>query len=82
MAVREWQLAEAKNRFSELVREALTNGPQRVNRRGDAVVIMAAKEYERLTGKRQTFKSYLMTGPTFDGLDLARSRDTGRDVKL
>jgi len=31
----EWQLAEAKNRLSEVVNKALTSGPQRITRRGD-----------------------------------------------
>ncbi len=38
----EWNLAEAKNRFSEVVTRVLTEGPQRIRRRKDAVV--AAKE--------------------------------------
>ena len=35
----EWQLADAKNRFSEVVNRALAKGPQFVRRRGDVVVI-------------------------------------------
>jgi len=82
VAHREWRLADAKNRFSELVREALTHGPQRVRRRDEAVIVLDAKEYDRLAGRRATFKDYLMTGPSFEGVDLTRSRDTGRPVKL
>jgi phosphopantothenoylcysteine decarboxylase/phosphopantothenate--cysteine ligase len=37
----EWQVAEAKNRFSELMTKALTEGPQRVRRRKETVVVMA-----------------------------------------
>lgn len=82
MTFPEWQLADAKNRFSELVRRALTDGPQRVTRRGDAVVVLSAKEYERLSGKSLSFKSYLMSGPKIDGLDTKRAKDTGRTIKL
>ena len=45
----EWPLQDAKNKFSALVNAALAGEPQRVTRRGEpAVVVLAAKEYERL----------------------------------
>ncbi len=37
-----WQLQEAKNRFSEVVDEALTEGPQVVTRRGEEVVVIVS----------------------------------------
>ncbi len=44
-----WKLQDAKARFSELVRRAQTEGPQRVTVRGrDAVVVIAADELESL----------------------------------
>lgn len=78
----EWKLADAKNRFSELVNRALTQGPQRVRRRKDEVVVMALKEYERLKGKRGGLKDYLLRGPSFDGLDLERDRSKSREFSL
>jgi len=81
--VMEWQLAEAKNQFSELVTRALTEGPQRVRRRKDIVVVVAERDFERLTGKRPDFKGFLMgLGPSLDGVDLTRERSPMRDVKL
>ena len=45
----EWQLQDAKNRFSALVNAALAGEPQQVTRRGEpAVVVLAVNEYERL----------------------------------
>lgn len=82
MPTNEWQLADAKNRFSELVRRALTQGPQKVTRRDEAVVVLDAKEYERLAGRRMNFKQFLLSGPDLEGVDLVRSKDTGRPVKL
>jgi prevent-host-death family protein len=76
----DWNLADAKNRFSEVVNLALTQGPQRVRRRKDTVVIVSAEEYERLTGERPAFRDYLSQGESFDGLDLTRDRSPGRDV--
>jgi prevent-host-death family protein len=44
-----WQLQEARRRFSELVEQALTAGPQRVTRDGkSAVVVVAEDEWRRL----------------------------------
>jgi prevent-host-death family protein len=78
----DWQLADAKNRFSELVSRALTEGPQRVTRRNEAVVLVAEAEYERLTGKRQGFIEFLLNGPDFSGVDLTRDRSAMREVDL
>jgi prevent-host-death family protein len=79
----EWRLADAKNRFSELVTRALAEGPQRVRRHDDAVVVVAERDYEKLTGKRPGFKEFLMgKGPSFEGPDLARDDAPMRDVEL
>ena len=78
----EWQLAEAKNRFSELVNQALLVGPQRVRRRKDTVIIISAAEYERLTGQPTSFKQFLMAGESLDGVDLTRDRSAARDIAL
>ena len=37
----DWQVAEAKNRFSELITKALKEGPQRVSRRDETVWVTA-----------------------------------------
>lgn len=47
-----WRLQDAKARFSELVRLAHSDGPQHVTLHGrDAVVIVAADEFQRLKGE-------------------------------
>jgi prevent-host-death family protein len=80
-----WKLHDAKARFSELVRRACTEGPQRVTVRGqDAVVVIAADELERLlppTTQALPFVAFMETLQV-DGLDLIRDRDTGRDISL
>ncbi len=80
--MREWNLADAKNRFSELVNLVLTQGPQRVRRRKDVIVLVSAQEYERLRGERPAFKDYLLQGESFEGLDLERSGSLSRDIAL
>jgi hypothetical protein len=77
-----WLLAEAKNRFSEVVTLALTSGPQRVQRRDKAVIILAEEEYQQLTGERSRFLDFLMQGPSLTGLDISRDKSSMRDVDL
>ena len=78
-----WRLADAKNRFSELVNRALGGEPQVVVRRHDAVVVVARRDYQELTGKRLSFKQFLLgEGPSLRGLDLRRDKSLMRNVKL
>jgi antitoxin Phd len=73
-----WQLAEAKNKFSDLIHRALTEGPQKITRRGvETAVVLSAEEYQRLTGGRPSFKEYLMQGPSFEGLTLRETKVRG-----
>ena len=81
-----WKLEDAKARFSEVVRRARSEGPQRVTVRGrDSVVIISVEEHERLTGSqpRRSFVEF-MEGLGLHGadLDLEREDDRGRDVEL
>lgn len=78
-----WQLQEAKQRFSEVVRSAASDGPQFVTRHGDEVaVVLDIREYRRLKGGAPDFKAFLRSGPTFDLPDIDRSEDLGRPVSL
>jgi len=75
-----WQLQEAKQRFSEVVRRALDDGPQVVTRRGEeAVVVVSAKEYARLRSDKPDFAAFLLAAPDLGVLDLGRSRDMPRE---
>ena len=81
-AIMTWKLAEAKNKFSEVVRRALQEGPQRIERRNDAVVLLSAKEFDRLVGKKPDFIQYLLGAPDMSALDLERDRTPMRDLDL
>src|SRR5579883_2137590 len=49
----QWQVQEAKQRFSQLVQRAIDEGPQVVTRHGrDVVVVVAADEFRRLTSNK------------------------------
>ncbi len=76
-----WQVQEAKQRFSELVRRTLEEGPQVVTRHGEeVVVVVAADEYRRNQRAQPDFVEFLMSGPSFDDLDLTRSTELPREI--
>lgn len=78
----EWKLAEAKNKFSEVINKVLLEGPQRVVRRDQSFIILEENEYRKLTGERQSFTAFLMAGPSLEGVDLKRDQSAMRDVEL
>ena len=83
IAVHTWQLQEAKSRFSELVDLTLKEGPQLVTRRGEeAVVILAANDYRRLSGQTPRVMDCLLNAPRGEPLAADRSRETVRDLVL
>lgn len=78
-----WQLQEAKQRFSELVRRALEDGPQTVTRHGrEAVVVVAAAEFAKIRVQRKDFKRFLRSAPDLSRLRIARDRRRAPRVTL
>lgn len=78
-----WQLQEAKQRFSEVVRRAHDEGPQVVTRHGeDVAVVIDMAEYRRLKGDEPDFKEFLLSAPDLSELDLTRSKDLPREIEL
>ena len=78
-----WQLQEAKQRFSELVRHARTDGPQVVTKHGQEVaVVVSIEEYRRLAEQLPSFKEFLLAAPDLDALEIDRSRVRARVVEL
>lgn len=77
-----WQLQDAKQRFSEVVRRALTDGPQWVTRHGRrVVVVVSAAEYES-GHSGGSFKEFLCSAPDLDGLEIERSSESAPEVSL
>jgi prevent-host-death family protein len=78
-----WQLQEAKQRFSEVVRRAKTEGPQMVTRHGaDVVVVLEVEEYRRLQGQLVDFKTFLRHAPDLRRLEIERDGRPARRVDL
>lgn len=78
-----WQVQEAKQRFSEVLREALTDGPQTITRHGEEVAVVIGIElYHQLATPRIELGEFLVHGPATDDLAVERDRSTIRDVDL
>ncbi len=80
-----WSLATAKNRLSEVVRQAKRHGPQMISVRGEeSAVVLSKADYDRLSDPQRpkTFKEWWLSGPSLEGLDLERDQSPARDVDL
>jgi prevent-host-death family protein len=79
-----WQVQEAKQRFSELLRAAESGEPQIVTKHGlEVAVLIDIVEYHRLRGGSMTFMDYLRADASAEAdLDIERPRDLPRDIDL
>ena len=84
MAEPTWQLQEAKNRFSEVVNKALSEGPQTVTRHGEEVVVVLSKaEYNRLKKSQLSLVEFFRQSPLVGiQLDLERDQSLPREFNL
>jgi len=79
-----WQLQEAKGKFSEVVKRALSEGPQGITVRGEPVaVLVSCAEYARLTHPKPRFVEF-MRGSPMVGVKLKTEREAGvtREIAL
>ena len=77
-----WQLQEAKNQFSLVVDNALSQGAQTITRHGEpTVVVISVTEYKKLQPARKKLVEMLRSCPVKD-LDLKRIRDYPRGAAL
>ncbi len=80
-----WQLQEAKSKFSQVVNLALKEGPQIVTKHGqEVVVVLSVEEYRKLVGPKLTLFELLTNSP-FTGSELEIKRDKkdfGRELTL
>jgi prevent-host-death family protein len=79
-----WQLQEAKNKFSKVIHDARTSGPQSITVRGkETAVVLSAEDYRKLTKKQGSLIGFFQESPWAEvELDITRSEDTGRDIEL
>ncbi|HET9256002.1 MAG TPA: type II toxin-antitoxin system Phd/YefM family antitoxin [Pseudonocardiaceae bacterium] len=88
-----WQVQDAKQRFSEVLRAAEQGGPQIITRHGEEVaVIIDIAEYRRLTGPKRDFAEHVMAFPKLCGtadepdvfaeIEAERQQDVPREIDL
>jgi antitoxin Phd len=79
-----WQLQEAKNQLSKVVRKAQSEGPQVITLHGtDAAVVVSSKDYRRLSRPKGKLVEFFRKSPLVGvELKLKRDRDTGRKIEL
>jgi len=81
----EWQLQEAKNNLSQLIKQAAGGEAQVVTVHGrPTAVVVSAEAYAKLSRRRDGKLSSALLRPDIAGedLDFSRDRDSGRDVEL
>ncbi len=81
---KKWQLQEAKNRFSEVVRKASEEGPQTVTKHGkDSVVVLSAEDYRKLKQPKTPLVEFFQKSPLSKiEIDLKREKSPSRHVEL
>ena len=83
-----WQIQDAKQRFSEMIRAVTSEGPQVITRHGeDVAVVVDIAEYHRLTRPSVDLTGILLGGPKLDDaadvfteVEAGRKADFGRAV--
>jgi len=77
-----WQLQVAKNRLSEVVERAVSQGAQEITKHGrHTAVVLSYREYQRLRRRRGTLLDFFQRSP-LRGLELTRNKDLPRKVDL
>jgi len=82
--MRQWQLQEAKAKFSEVVKLANQEGPQEITMRGQPTAILISREdFEKIKEKKPSLVSLMRSSPLV-GIDLNLKRDKSpvRELKL
>lgn len=80
-----WQVQEAKARFSEVLKEAERSGPQQITSHGRAVaVLLSRREYDRLTGTGESLLTFMQRSPLLglEEFEVERDPSLTRELDL
>ena len=80
-----WQMQTAKAQFSDVVRNAKSNGPQDITLHGKSVADVLSRElFDRLSGNTQSLLQFMQSSPLhgLDELVFERDQSTTREVDL
>jgi antitoxin Phd len=81
MSTAKWQFQDAKNRLSEVVRKARSEGPQVITLHGaDAAVIISTRDFGRMSRRKGTLVDFFRKSPLAGvGLKLDRRLETANE---
>jgi len=79
-----WQLQEAKNKFSEVVRKATEEGPQTVTKHGkDSVVVLSVEDYKKIERPETSLVEFFQRSRLASvEIDFNRDKSPARDISL
>jgi len=79
--IQQWQLQEAKNKFSQVVDCALHQGPQLITRRGiEVAVLLSYAEYQQRVAPREKLSDFFQNSPLAEvEIDLERDKSPVRE---
>lgn len=79
-----WQLQDAKNRLSQLLRDAATKGPQVITTHGrEAGVVLSFEAYRALTRPSSSLTEFFRSSPLCGAeLDLERPKEPSEVLDL
>jgi len=82
--MRQWQLQEAKAKFSEVVKLANQEGPQEITMRGQpTAILISLKDFEKIKNKKPSLVSFMRSSPLAGvDLNLERDKSPAREIKL
>ena len=78
-----WQLQTAKAHLSQVVREAVQEGPQYIAHRGKSVaVVVSQTEFDELTHPKLSFVEFIRQSPLAGlNMDFAREQTLTSDIE-
>lgn len=84
MESKAWNVAQAKAHLSQVIEQALKEGPQTITRNGkDAVVVVSAEEWSARTKRKGNLAEFFAGSPLRNsGLVIKRDRETAREIDL
>jgi prevent-host-death family protein len=84
MSHQTWTVAEAKAKFSEIIKRAASDGPQTITRNGrTTAIVVGADEWQRKTKRVGNLAEFFAESPLREsGLKIRRIKDRPRKINL
>ena len=81
---KQWTVANAKAHLSQVIGQALQEGPQTITRNGQsAVVVVSVEEWEKKTKRKGSLADFFAESPLRNsGLTIERETETPREIDL